>query len=1131
SFHGTVETVIDSGDTVAAAGLTRLEYRPDAEFSGRVRFFFQVRDLGGAVSEGAVGTVEVAAVADPPASEAFTIAGDEDTAVTVAAANFVFSDPDPGDSLKAVQVVTVPDAAHGALAVNEEAVSAGDAIAANDLDSVTFAPAADWYGAARFTFRVVDQSDTGSAAAYTATMTIAPKNDAPTAADLTRKWHAELDFEVLFQSVFADPDLGDILGAIELTSPPTGGTLRHDHKEQKKDAVIDAASLPDLEFEPLAGTYRAAIEFRVRDKSGTASQDAYTLSLWWNTPPTARAVNLTTAEDRPLPLAASDFDGGFTDVDDGDSLTAVTIGKLPAQRGKLTLDGVAARSGQVVTRTDLAGLTFTPAPDQSGSVPFSFRVHDRENARSEAAWATVTVTPSADPPVAAALNVSTAEDTPLAFTATNFEGVFSDPDEDDSLKAVQVVSLPAAAHGALALDGTAVTANQQVAHADLGKLVFTPAANWHGTATFTFKVVDQSDAQSAAAATATITVTAVADAPVAAALGKRTAEDTALTFAASDFEAVFSDGDAGDSLKAVQVVSLPDAGHGVLAMQQQKAVEREQKSSDEKPDAGEPAVRQVRKVTAGEVIAQADLGKLTFTPAANWNGNASFTFLVLDQSDTASAAAAATIAVTGVADAPMAGALNVSTAEDTALAFTAARFEGVFSDPDPGDSLKSVKVVTLPAATAGALTLGDSAVTANDVIARGALGTLAFTPAAEWSGQASFTFTVADQSDAESAPATATVAVIAGNDTPAASALAVSTAEDTALAFTAAQFEALFTDADAGDSLKSVKVVTLPAAAHGALALGATAVTANQVVAHGDLGTLTFAPQANWVGAAEFTFTVADQSDAESESATVTVTVTAVADPPAAAALGKSTAEDMALAFAASDFEGVFTDPDAGDGLKSVQVVSLPDAAHGTLSLDREEVPVVIPRDAGHGTRSLDRDAVTANQEIAHGDLANLTFTPVADWNGAATFTFKVVDQSDAASAAATATVTVNPVNDAPAAGPLARTTVEDTALTFAAGDFTGVFSDPDPDDSLKAVRVVSLPAVGHGALALDGTAVIANQEIAHGDLGDLAFTPAANWSGAATFTFKVVDQSDAASAAATATVTVTAVADAPVAG
>ena len=141
------------------------------------------------------------------------------------------------------------------------------------------------------------------------------------------------------------------------------------------------------------------------------------------------------------------------------------------------------------------------------------------------------------------------------------------------------------------------------------------------------------------------------------------------------------------------------------------------------------------------------------------------------------------------------------------------------------------------------------------------------------------------------------------------------------------------------------------------------------------------------------------------------------------------------------------------------------------------------------------------------GDLGTLVFTPVANWNGDATFGFQVSDQSDRLSGTATATVTVTAVNDAPTAGALGKSTSEDTALTFAASDFEGKFSDLDTGDSLKSVKVVTLPASTAGALALGGTAVSADDVIAKADLGTLVFTPVANWNGAASFTFKVVDQ------------------------
>ena len=205
------------------------------------------------------------------------------------------------------------------------------------------------------------------------------------------------------------------------------------------------------------------------------------------------------------------------------------------------------------------------------------------------------------------------------------------------------------------------------------------------------------------------------------------------------------------------------------------------------------------------------------------------------------------------------------------------------------------------------------------------------------------------------------------------------------------------------------------------------------------------------------------------------------------------------LTFTAADFDGVFSDPDPGDSLKKVQVMSLPDAAHGALALD-------------DGTTVT---AVAANDEIEHGALGTLTFTPVANWHGDATFTFKLVDQSDAASDTEKATITVTSVADDPVAAALSKSTAEDTELTFTAADFDGVFTDGD-GDSLKAVKVMSLPASTAGVLTLDDgetvTAVSAKHEIARAKLGNLKFTPVANYAGKATFGFQVVRPDDAAS-------------------
>jgi VCBS repeat-containing protein len=193
---------------------------------------------------------------------------------------------------------------------------------------------------------------------------------------------------------------------------------------------------------------------------------------------------------------------------------------------------------------------------------------------------------------------------------------------------------------------------------------------------------------------------------------------------------------------------------------------------------------------------------------------------------------------------------------------------------------------------------------------------------------------------------------------------------------------------------------------------------------------------------------------------------------PAAAADAYSTAEDTPLTVAAPGVLGNDTDPD-GDSLSAV-VVSGP--AHGSLDLNAD---------------------------------GGFTYTPAANFNGTDTFTYRASDGT-AQSSPATVTITVTAGSDAPVAADDAYTTDEDTALTVAAPGVLGNDSDPD-GDQLTAV-VASGP--GHGSLTLSAD-------------GSFTYTPATNYNGTDSFTYRVSDgtlQSDPA----TVTITVNAVNDAP---
>ena len=906
-------------------------------------------------------------------------------------------------------------------------------------------------------------------------------DDFPTALDIGKSVAEDttLSFAAAdFTGAFSGPD-GRTLKSVTIVTLPDAahGTLQAGAPLAAVIAgdSIAAAGLGTITFEPAAnwnGT--ASFTYKVTDSADAESAAAATVTITVSAvddTPTAANFSKSTDEDTTLTFAASDFTGAFSDPD-GHTLKSVKVVTLPdTAHGTLKAGAplAAVIAGDSIAAAGLGTITFEPAANWNGTASFTYQVTDSSDAESAAA-ATITIAVG-ERPSASDFSKGVAEDTTLSFAATDFTGAFSDPD-GDTLKSVTVVTLPDATHGTLKAGDplAAVSAGDSIAAADLGTITFEPAANWNGTASFTYKVTDSDDDESAAAATVSITVSAVDDAPSASNFSKSTGEDTTLTFAATDFTAAFSDPD-GHTLKAVKIVTLPDATHGTLK-------------------AGAP----LADVSAGDSIAAADLGTITFEPAVNWNGTASFTYKVTDSDDAESAAAATvSITVSAVDDAPSASNFGKSTGEDTTLTFAASDFTGAFSDPD-GHTLKSVKVVTLPDATHGTLKAGDplAAVSAGDSIAAAGLGTITFEPAANWNGTASFTYKVTDSDDAESAAAaTVSITVSAVDDAPSASNFSKSTGEDTTLTFAATDFTAAFSDPD-GHTLKSVTVVTLPTSTHGTLQAGAplAAVSAGDSIAAAGLGTITFEPAANWNGTASFTYKVTDSDDDESAAAaTVTITVSAVNDAPSAANFSKSTGEDTTLTFAATDFTGAFSDPD-GHTLKSVKVVTLPDAAHGTLQAGAPPA------------------AVSAGDSIAAADLGTITFEPAANWNGTASFTYKVTDSGDAESAAAaTVTITVSAVDDRPSASDIGKSVAEDTTLSFAATDFTGAFSDPD-GHTLKSVKVVTLPDATHGTLHAGAplAAVSAGDSIAAAGLDTITFEPAANWNGTASFTYKVTD-------------------------
>ena len=144
---------------------------------------------------------------------------------------------------------------------------------------------------------------------------------------------------------------------------------------------------------------------------------------------------------------------------------------------------------------------YTPTSGYVGSDSFTYQAGDGD-LDSNVATVTIIVRATNQAPTADPQSVTTAEDTPKAITLTG-----DDPDGG----ALTYVLTSSPAHGALSGFAPNVT--------------YTPAANFHGSDSFNFKVRDSS-AQYSTPATIAITVTAVNDPPVAAAQSVTNGERT-----------------------------------------------------------------------------------------------------------------------------------------------------------------------------------------------------------------------------------------------------------------------------------------------------------------------------------------------------------------------------------------------------------------------------------------------------------------------------------------------------------------------------------------------------------------------------------------------------------------------------
>ncbi len=675
-----------------------------------------------------------------------------------------------------------------------------------------------------------------------------------------------------------------------------------------------------------------------------------------NQAPVAHNQSATTNEDtsKAIALAATDTEG---------NPLAYSIVSTPLHG---TLSGMPPN------------VTYKPATNYNGADSFTFKANDG-TVDSNIATVSITVVAVNDPPVAKTQSVTTRinKAKAIALVATDID---ADP------LTYQIAAQP--------LQGTLSGTPPSV--------TYTPAVNYTGSDSFTFKANDGKADSNAAPVSITVTVN---HPPVVQNQSATTNEDTAkgITLAATD-----SDGDP----LTYTIISGPS--HGTLTGTPPALTYKPTanyngpegitfKANDGMADSNvatvsitvtpvnDRPVAQNQSVSTNknkakaitliatdadndpltyQIVAQPLHGTLsgtppsvTYTPSPNYSGSDSFTFKATDGKIDSTAAK---VSMTIVNNAPVAQNQSITTNEDTAKTVTLVASD---ADSDP-------------------LTCTISAQPGHGKLT-GTPPNVTYTPNANYNGSDSFTFKAYD-GKLYSNIAAVSITVMAVNDPPVSNNQSVTLGRNSTIGI-----KLVATDVD-GDLL-TYKIVSGPS--HGALG--------------GTPPSISYTPVGGYSGSDSFTFKA---NDGKVDSNAATVTITVVNHAPVAQNQSVTTNEETPKTITRAAI-----DPDGDPVIYSIVTV----ASHGELYCPVEWDP-------------------------------DCTYTPNADFSGSDSFTFKAYD-GKAYSNVATISIMVTGINDAPVAQNQSVTAVKDGTLAI-------ILSAADVDNDPLTYQIVDHPI--HGTLS-----------------------------------------------------------------
>lgn len=658
-------------------------------------------------------------------------------------------------------------------------VSAGTAVVDNNGtpaigndDFIRYTPPAGFTGQVLIVYRISDGQ--GTTATATATVTVGPVNDPPVNS-VPGTQTIDEDTQLVFSTAngnaisVSDPDAGSADVQMDLTvqngrlqiSSTAGLTVTGQNTASLRlvgpiaaiNAALGGNSLTYTPNQDFNGQDTLTVTTNDLGNTGSGGPltdtDVVTIVVRPINDPPVNSLpgNQTLEEETTLTfstangnvISLSDVDAGTATIETSITLTTgagsspgtFTLGSttgITIVGGANGSASLTMRGSQANLRNALLNSIYAPPPGFIGDVTLTMVTNDLGNTGSgppsgltDTDSITITVEPRVRPR-ARNDQATVAESSAGAPTSVTINVLANDIANVGAQ--VTLISFTQPANGA-------VTRDDRGTPEDLtdDRLIYSPNNHFFGTDTFTYTINDTSGLGADNTATVTVTVTEINDPPVAVDDNVSTDEDVALNINTSTLTANDNPGpnEASQTLTVISVSSTSAQG-GTVTL-------------------------------SGGVV--------QYTPPLDFNGTDTFTYTIRDNGTTNGAAdpktstATVTVTVRSVNDPPVPGNDTATTAEDTPLDLSAS---DLLANDSPGGGPDEAGQTLAIIAVSSSSTRGGSVVLAGT--------TIRYTPAADFFGLDTFTYTVQDNgtsngiSDPKTAIGTVTVNVTPVNDPP-----------------------------------------------------------------------------------------------------------------------------------------------------------------------------------------------------------------------------------------------------------------------------------------------------------------------------------------------------------------------------